>query len=185
MKFLVKHVFYFVLVCTLAGCGFHLRGEVSLPPELHTFYLTGSSPYSSLITQMRRVLRSSDITLVDSQEKAPVTLFIQNDHLSWSQTTIGSSGSLRDYSVAYSVTYALLDPAGNVLVGPLSVSSSETITALGNELLDNSNKLKQAQRNLEQGVITKMIFQISSKNTVQKLSDAAKRHTQTQKKTKP
>lgn len=180
----IKLAFIFYLTLALVGCGFHLRGDMKLPPELHTFYLTGSSPYSSFIQQMRQVLRSSGITLVDSQEKSPVTLFVQSDNLSWSQTTIGSSGSLRDYSVTYTVTYTLLDSAGNVLVGPLSVNSSETVTALGNELLENSNKLKQSQKDLERSVITKMIFQISSKNTVKILSQAAKHQPLTHK-TKP
>ena len=173
---LYRYILLFCLTIALVGCGFHLRGDISLPPELHTFYLTGTSPYSSLVRQIRQVLKASHITLVDSAEKAPVTLYVLSDKLGTSQTTIGSSGTLRDYNVTYTVSYTLLDPAGNILVGPLSVSASETITALDNELLENSNKLNQAKRSLQQDVIIKMIFQISAKNTVKVLSQAAKKH---------
>ncbi len=165
-----KIIFILSLIISLTGCGFHLRGAIKLPPQLHTFYLSGNSPYSSFLRQLSKVLLSSKITLVDSPDQAPLTLFVVSDKLNWSQTTVATSGALRDYSVTYSVSYVLQSSSGETLVGPNSVSSSETVTALSSELLENSSKLKQAQNNLTQSLIVKMMFQISSKNTIKKLT---------------
>lgn len=162
----------FASMLTLTACGFHLRGQINLPNKLHTFYLDSASPYSPLLNEIRKTLSYSNITTVDSADKAPVTLFVNSDNLSYSQSTLGTSTSLRNYTVTYTVNYELRNPSGHMIAGPFSVSSSETITAVSGELLDNSSKLSQAKKSLQQDVITKMMFQISAKDTLAKLTSS-------------
>lgn len=153
----------------LSGCGWHLRGSINLPPELHTFYLDGTSPYSDLIRQIRKTLRNADITVVDNRQQAPVTLYIISDSLTNSQSTIGLSGSIRNYTVTYTITYELRNALGETIIPAKSVSASETVTVLENELINNSSNLQEAKNTLTQNVIPQMMDQISSANTISAL----------------
>lgn len=174
---LIKWIILGILsMSLLTGCGFHLRGKLNLPPALHTFYLDGNSPYSTLLLQIRKTLNFSNITTVDSPTKAPVTLFVLTDSLTYNQSTIGTSDSLRNYTVNYNVSYELRSPTGQKIAGPFSVSSTQTITAMEGELLDNSNKLAQVKKELQQDTVSKMMFQIASQETIEQLTKATKKN---------
>ncbi len=164
----------------VTSCGFHLRGALALPPELHALYLDGNSPYSSLIRNIRKSLQSSHLTIVNDPKKAPVTLFIDNDNLTYSQSTIGTSKSMRNYNVTYAVTYELRNSAGQPIIAPKTVSASQILTTVSNEEIQNSSKLQETKNELIQNVIALMSYQISSPDTRKKL-ESSLRQSQTKK----
>lgn len=167
MRFKLLAIPFIMLL--LSGCGFHLRGQINLPAKLHTFYLDSQTPYNPLLRQIKQRLAISNIYTVDSPKKAPITLFVNSDSLIYTQSTIGTSSSIRDYTVTYSINYELRNSHGQEIAGPFSVSSATTITAVEDELLDNSMKLQSAKKSLQQDAITKMMFQISSREVLKKI----------------
>lgn len=55
-----------VIITSLNACGFHLRGNYQLPPELQTISLQAVNDTGELARTLRRSLRGSGVTLSDS-----------------------------------------------------------------------------------------------------------------------
>ncbi|UPQ88610.1 LPS assembly lipoprotein LptE [Vibrio sinaloensis] len=55
----------------LSACGFHLRGDYSIPEELETMSLTSYDQYSSFTRMMKGQLRMSEIDVVAPAENIP------------------------------------------------------------------------------------------------------------------
>jgi LPS-assembly lipoprotein len=89
----------------LAGCGFQLRGQASLPFE--TFYIPGGTP---LATELRRnVTASSKTRLVDSPEKAQAVLAFTDEQRDKTILTFTSAGKVQEYRLRYRVGFRVTD----------------------------------------------------------------------------
>lgn len=55
----------------LSACGFHLRGDYSIPEELETVSLTSYDQYSSFTRMMKGQLRMSEVKVVPPAEDIP------------------------------------------------------------------------------------------------------------------
>jgi LPS-assembly lipoprotein len=160
------------LILFLTGCGFHLRGTSALPPQLRTMYVQSTFQYSEFTRQLKKTLKFSHVRLVNSASQAPITLSITNENFSTYQTTIGSTGQSRQYNATYTITYNIQAADGTIIVGPLAVSNTTTITIGPNEILENSNKLNIAKQSLIRNLVMKMMFQLTAKNTIASLNRA-------------
>jgi len=141
-----------------------------LPPQLHTMYLQSDKPYSDLTKQIKMTLALSKITLTDDPQQAPIILALPNENFFTYQTSVGNSTQTRNYNATYSVTYQLQNKFGNGITKAKTISSSNTITVNQNEILENSNKLNIVKQNLIRDLVMKLMFQLSSKNTIQALN---------------
>ena len=81
MKSLLCRLLPLLLLLTLAGCGFHLRGQAGglerLPQPL---YVAGIDPYSPLGRELRQQLRLAGATLTDDAGQAAAILRIGRVH---------------------------------------------------------------------------------------------------------
>jgi LPS-assembly lipoprotein len=119
-----------VLLCSLllAGCGFHLRGTMDLPPSLGSIYIQGGNPYGEFVAELRRTLRASHTHVVDSPAGARATLTIQREDVHRQVLSVGSTGKAREYGLALTVEFQVTDPKGQVLVPSQTVSVSRDLS---------------------------------------------------------
>lgn len=155
-----------IITWLLAGCGFHLRGTQPLPPQLHTMYLQSNSPYSNFTRQLKNTLRLSKVRLVNDPKQAQIILCILKENFYTNQTTVASTAQTRNYNVTYAITYSLQNKHGNTIIQPKSINSTDSITVNQNEILENSNKLDITKQSLIRNLIMKLMFQLTSKNTI-------------------
>ena len=55
----------------LSACGFHLRGDYSIPEDLDTMSLTSYDQYSTFTRMMKAQLRMSEIEVVPPSDNIP------------------------------------------------------------------------------------------------------------------
>lgn len=60
-----------LLASLLSACGFHLRGDYSIPDELNTMSITSYDQYSTFTRMMKGQLRMSSIELVSPSASVP------------------------------------------------------------------------------------------------------------------
>ena len=100
----------------LAGCGFQLRGQTSLPFE--TFYIPGSTP---LALELRRnVSASSKTRLVDSPEKAQAVLAFTDEARDKTILTFTSAGKVNEFRLRYRVGFRVTDATSAQVFLPTS-----------------------------------------------------------------
>lgn len=97
--------FSFLVAALLAGCGFQLRGQASLPFE--TFYIPGTTP---LAVELRRnVTASSKTRLVDTPDKAQAVLAFTDETRDKTILTFTSAGKVNEYRLRYRVGFRVTD----------------------------------------------------------------------------
>jgi LPS-assembly lipoprotein len=100
----------FLLAATallVAGCGFHLRGQATLP--FKTLYVQ-ATPASQFALQLKRaVLAGSGTLIAVGPEQAEVVLQILNEIQEKEILSLGGGGRVREYQLRYRVQFRLTD----------------------------------------------------------------------------
>ena len=110
-----------VLALAAAGCGFHLRGEATLPFSSVFVNAPSSPPMTSELT--RAITSGSGAKVVDKADAAEVILEVPVVADDKDVLSLSSGGSVREYQLVKRVTFRLHDksgidwmPAGEVIV---------------------------------------------------------------------
>lgn len=94
----------------LAACGFHLRGQASMP--FSTLYLEAGGPNSAFIDELRRSLESNKVQFVDSAEQADLVLEIVYELPDKQILSLSGSGQVSEYQLTYRVSLRAYDNKG-------------------------------------------------------------------------
>ena len=89
----------------IAGCGFHLRGDATLPYA--TLYVSGPTG-TSLTRALTRVLTSSTVKIVERQEDAEVSLIILTDTREKSILSLSGAGRAQEYELRERVSFRIV-----------------------------------------------------------------------------
>jgi LPS-assembly lipoprotein len=105
-----------VFIALLAGCGFHLRGQVEIPFE--TLYIPGTN---SLAVELRRNVNAASKTrLVDSPKNAQAVFGFTEETRDKVILTFTSAGKVNEYRLRYRVGFRVTDPNGTQVFLPTS-----------------------------------------------------------------
>ena len=105
-----------VLIASLAGCGFHLRGQTALPFE--TLYIPGTN---SLAVELRRnVSAASKTRLSDTPKTAQAVFGFTEETRDKVILSFTSAGKVNEYRLRYRVGFRVTDPNGAQVFLPTS-----------------------------------------------------------------
>lgn len=143
-----------VLTLGLSACGFHLRNQLSLPPDTPAVRVQSTSPYSELVKILNRGLTASGATLADEGAKTGfATLQVVSERWGDLPIAIDAEGRAQEYSLRYAVIFSLLRADGSVLVPQQVIELSRdyvsppqdaTGTATEREILANELRREMA-----------------------------------------
>jgi LPS-assembly lipoprotein len=91
----------------LSACGFHLRGQVSIPFE--TIYLQTSNPNTALIRELRRNLEARQVKMVNMEDQAELVLDIVAEIPDKQVLTLGADGRVNEFRLFYRVSLRAYD----------------------------------------------------------------------------
>ena len=94
-------------VFTVAGCGFQLRGQATLP--FNTLYVQAAA-LSPFALQLKRVVQSGSSTkIIDQRENAEAILQILQEAQEKEILSLGAGGRVREFQLRYRVQFRLTD----------------------------------------------------------------------------
>ncbi|PWV59337.1 LPS assembly lipoprotein LptE [Plasticicumulans acidivorans] len=100
-----------------AGCGFHLRGQLDVPPAMQRIYLdVAGGPGSPLHRELERVLLINGIHPVKTPAEAGARLAVGPEHSEKRLLVKGTQGSAVEYEIRYSLPYTLSGSDGKPLM---------------------------------------------------------------------
>ncbi len=147
-----------LFIALLAGCGFHLRGQVALPYS--TLHVSGPSA-TSVSNSLKRVLRSSGVRLVDRQEDAELTLVILSDVREKSILSLSAAGRAQEYELRQRLSYRIITagepdlPAGEIL-------SQRSISFNDAQVLAKESEENLLYRDMENDVVQQLLRRLQA-----------------------
>lgn len=147
-----------VFAWLVAGCGFHLRGDVTY--AFPTISVTSPTP-QPIVTELKRYLDSSSTTkLVDNPKDATVTLEIVNVVDDKGVLTLSSGGRVSEYALSKRVSFNLRDkegrdwiPAGEIVIRRSYTFNESEVLAREHE---ETRTLKEMQSDAVQQIMRRL-----------------------------
>lgn len=151
-------------ILLLSACGFHLRGDIPLPPPLHKLYLQTTEPFGQLTRNLKQYLKFSGVVLVETPAEADTVLVILNETNSEQLLSIGGTQQTRQYNITLSVSFEVTDPHGRVLVPPETLHETRSLTILSNQILGGSNEENNLFVQMRRAIVYDILTRLSSKD---------------------
>jgi LPS-assembly lipoprotein len=125
-----------ILGVLLTGCGFHLRGELPIPPSLNPMYIQGSSPVRAALVDL---LQGSRVRLAQTPKDARVILRILNESRSSRVVAVDRNGLVLAYELHLRVTFDAVNAEGREIVPRSTLDLARTynnpdVQVLGKQL---------------------------------------------------
>lgn len=122
----------------LAGCGFHLRGQADLPPELALTYIAYNqrdNPNSPLVRALKRALEANGVEVTDSLELSTAQVRVIDEQQRRRILATDAQGDAREYELSYEISYAVLLAGGERLVPAETLRTSRNLFYAESEVL--------------------------------------------------
>ncbi len=155
------------LIASLSSCGFHLRGHIKVPTALQRVFIQSKTPYNEFEQALTRNLRSYNITVVNSADKATTVINIISSKITQSAGAASADLQTRQYSLRYNISFQLLAPNQDIILPNLQAYSTTTFTAQLSQMVASSSTPEEYKTSLENEVVFRMINLLLSQDSQQ------------------
>ena len=148
-----------LLTLLLTGCGFQLRGQASLPPEMRVTYVqtpSGLTPPGSISRQLPLALAGNGVTITRDPTQATATITILRETSGRRTVAADRLDIRRQYFLAYDVAYRVTLANGQTLIPDESMNASRTLLFDENRVLG----FESAQESLIESMAEDLAWQI-------------------------
>ena len=109
-----KILTFSIVLMMLNGCGFQLRGNYLLAPELQTMEFSSVDQFGELTRLIKQHLTVNDVTLVQQSTQSIPQMRILQDNLDRRTLSVFPNGQVAEYELIYTVRYQILIPGQDV-----------------------------------------------------------------------
>jgi len=156
---LITGMLSLALLCT--GCGFQLRNNVELPPQMAKTQMVVDDEYSSLARRVRIMLEQSGVQFVNGNEASAV-LEIPVNNVVTDVLTIGDNARVREYRISHTVRFRLLDAQGQVLLGWQNMRQAREVSFDEQRILAGSREQEYLEKELAETLSRLLIARLES-----------------------
>ncbi len=144
------------LCAALAGCGFQLRGQASLPFD--TLYVPGASP---LVVELKRnLVAGTHSKLVNSEKDAKAILGFTNEVREKVVLSFNTSGLVREYQLRYRVGFRLYDAKGRNYLPPNEIQLTRDVSFNEAQVLAKETEDALLYRDMQTDMVQQIIRRI-------------------------
>ena len=118
-----------IMSSLLSACGFHLRGDYSVPEELNRVSITSYDQYSTFTRMVKNQLRMSDIEIVPPAETVP-NIYLIGESVGERTLSLYQNTRAAELELTFNASYSVTLPE----VGIKTFSTSVTRSYLDNPL---------------------------------------------------
>ncbi len=150
-----------LLPALLTACGFQLRSEASLPPEMAVTRIAMADRSGVFYRQLERALSRSGIQLTADPAKATAVLDIPTNQVRRDILSIGDNARVREFRVRHLLHFQLLDAAGRSLAPMQRLEQYRDISFDETEILAISREEEFVRQELAQTMVRLLLQRLS------------------------
>jgi LPS-assembly lipoprotein len=147
------------LLCT--GCGFQLREDADLPPQMARTQMVIDDEYSLLARRVRVMLEQSGVQFVGG-DQATAILEIPVNKVVTDVLTIGDNARVREYRISHTVRFRLLAADGSELLGWQNLRQAREISFNEQRILAGSREQEYLEKELAETISRLLISRLES-----------------------
>jgi LPS-assembly lipoprotein len=159
----VKKLFFqllaVALLTSLAGCGFHLRGSIDLPPEWRSLQLVSASPNSELNRAMESAFERNGIQFRDP-DSAGYHLYLGLETFQRRNLTIGNDARAAEFELNMSTTLRVTDRAGVEIMPETEVNAHKVMTADPENITGKVEESLLLRQEMRQDLVQQLMRQL-------------------------
>ncbi|MEO8007353.1 MAG: LPS assembly lipoprotein LptE [Betaproteobacteria bacterium] len=148
-----------LIAITLSSCGFHLRGQASIPYQTMFVETTGYSPFANDLA--RAIRAGSETKIAENRNDAQAVLKILGESQERYILSLSAGGKVREFELRYRVVYRLTDLAGNDLAPPGEISLRRDLTYDDTEVLAKESEEALLYRDMKADAVQQMLRRLS------------------------
>lgn len=141
------------LLFALSACGFHLRGEVKLAPQLGSIHIENGNPYDPLVRDLTRALTAAGASVVEDPQKATAILQILNNSGSRRVLSVRSTGKVQEYELYQTFVFRVRDAAGTELLAAQQLELTREYLFDVNDVLSTTNEEESLRRDMRRDLV--------------------------------
>jgi LPS-assembly lipoprotein len=150
-----------VAAFALSACGFHLRENATLPPQMQRVHVTvnGGGDFQR---HLARALQTSGVTVED--DSGPGIAELRVPVAAFSTETLSAGGYVRitEYAVRYQVQFDVTDAAGQILVPHQRIDMSREYSYDASNTVGNESQVQEIQRSLNDDMVQAILFRLQA-----------------------
>jgi len=148
------------LTLCLAACGFQLRKDVALPPELSRLRLEVADDFSPLGRNLAAALERGGATLTTDPDAA--VLRVPVDQVGSRALTVGETGRVQEYQLRHVAEIELLAADGRVLVPRQAIELSRDYTFDTAQALGSPGEEEVVREELQREMVQAILRRIAA-----------------------
>lgn len=168
-----KHIALFLLLALslLNGCGFHLRGTSSTPPELQQVYFSTNTPDSPLSTGLRRLLKAMHSNVVKNVAQAPFSIMLSRDKFSYGRPDIVNTTLTSYMNYMQTATIVIINNQTHKIAITKDFSLTQSLTLNVNQIY-TTDRNELIQREFSKEMTLLIYYWLISTQTTKALQHA-------------
>lgn len=155
------NVFTGLLLLTIAGCGFHLRGGANLPDSMKQMYVQGIDLQQGLGLTLRRSLKQNGVKLVNVFDKDSAVLTILDNKFERRVLSVGSGAKVSEFQLYGLLKFKVSDGDGELLVVPQKVEAQRDYQFDQTQVLSSDSEEALLREALNQQLIQSLLRLLS------------------------
>lgn len=151
-----------LLLLALAGCGFHLRSTLTLPPGLGPVQVEGRGRYSPLADALSLALQRAGATVVEGRRPGQDVARLRVLSERWGSTpiSIDAQGRAQEYTLRYAVVFELVDADGGDLVPQQAVELARDYIRSPTNLTGADSERELLTREMRRDMVASIVRRI-------------------------
>ncbi len=148
------------LAVALAGCGFHLRGGVSLPEAYSPVYVVAPG---LLGAEVEAALRAGGVAVTDDPGAAGARLEVAGERFARRTLSVDpDTGKAQEYELSYSTRFRLLDAGGDVLMGPRPIALQRDYLFDADAVLGSSRQQSVLREEMRRDAVQQLLRRVNA-----------------------
>lgn len=156
------NVFMGLLLLSIAGCGFHLRGVADLPDNMKQMYVQGINLQQGLGLTLKRGLKQNGVNVVNDYEKDSAVLTVLENTFERRVLSVGNNAKVSEYELYSTLKFKVTDGQGKLIIEPQVIEAIRDYQFDQAQVLSSDGEEAILREELNQQLVQSLLRRLSA-----------------------